>query len=192
MFNFIFPTFLFRVEKWKWNKEYRVYVSNLGHVKDEHKNILPVKVSNSGYCVVKTYYGFKNIHRLVLLTWKPVPNAEELTVDHLNHNKRDNSIQNLEWVTEKENLRRARKDRVPLAEDTVSKEEIKKLNNSSIEAIDARGEKLLFKNYNEAINFLICTKTIGENCDIQKVKIKIMKAAYGGKPYCNRVWRIIN
>ena len=189
MFNFIFPTFLFRVEKWKWNKEYRVYVSNLGHVKDEHKNILPVKVSNSGYCAVKTYYGFKNIHRLVLLTWKPVPNAEELTVDHLNHNKRDNSIQNLEWVTEKENLRRAKEDRVPNQKDTIDKE---KLNNSFIQAINARGEKMLFKNCNEAINFLIGTKEIGEDCSIKRIKSKIINAAYSGKPYCNKIWKIID
>lgn len=188
MFNFIFPTFLFQIEKWKWNKEYRVYVSNLGHIKDEHKNIVPVKIDKNGYCAVKTYYGFKSVHRLVLLTWKPIPNAEELTIDHLNHNKRDNSVQNLEWVTQEENLQRARKDRVPYAEDVVSREE----NNFSIEAIDTRGEKLLFKNYNEAINFLISTKTIGKNCNIKNIKSRITKAVYSGKPYCNRIWKIIN
>jgi hypothetical protein len=45
-----------------------------------------------------------------MLTWKPIPDAENLTVDHLNHNKRDNSLYNLEWVTQKENLRRAKED----------------------------------------------------------------------------------
>ena len=147
--KFIFPQLIFNIEKWKWNKEYKVYVSNLGHVKDEYKDILPIKISQSGYCSVKTHYGFKSVHRLVMLTWKPIPNAEELTIDHLNHNKRDNSVQNLEWVTQEENLQRARKDRVPYAEDVLSREE----NKFSIEAIDTRGEKLRFKNYNEAINF---------------------------------------
>ena len=52
------------------------------------------------------------MHRLVLLTWRPIPNAEDLTVDHLNHNKRDNSVNNLEWVTEEENLTRAKNDYV--------------------------------------------------------------------------------
>lgn len=33
MFNFILPQFFIKVEKWKWNKEYRVYVSNYGNFK---------------------------------------------------------------------------------------------------------------------------------------------------------------
>lgn len=107
----IFPTINFKVEKWKWNKEYRVYVSNLGHFKDEHKNNLFYKInSKTGYAYIKTAYGIKAAHRLVLLTWKPIPNAESLTIDHLDHNKRDNSLTNLEWVSREENLKRARQD----------------------------------------------------------------------------------
>jgi hypothetical protein len=45
-----------------------------------------------------------------MLTWRPTPNAEHLTVDHLNHNKRDNSLENLEWVSQEENIRRAKAD----------------------------------------------------------------------------------
>lgn len=52
------------------------------------------------------------LHRLVMLTWKPTPEAEMLTVDHLNHNKRDNSLDNLEWVTVEENQVRATRDQV--------------------------------------------------------------------------------
>ena len=36
MFKFILPKFILRVERWKWNKEYRIYVSNMGHFRDEH------------------------------------------------------------------------------------------------------------------------------------------------------------
>ena len=35
---------------------------------------------------------------------------DKLTVDHLDHNKRNNSVENLEWVTRAENMRRARAD----------------------------------------------------------------------------------
>ena len=107
----ILPRFLFKIERWKWNSDYRVYVSNLGHIKNEHKQDLPVYIDNNGYCRVHTVCcSYKTVHRLVMLTWRPIPNAEELTVDHLNHNKRDNSLENLEWVTKEENLRRATED----------------------------------------------------------------------------------
>ena len=45
-----------------------------------------------------------------MLTWKPTPEAEQLTVDHLDHNKRNNALYNLEWVSRGENLKRARRD----------------------------------------------------------------------------------
>ena len=110
MFKFIMPKFIFKVEKWKWNKEYRVYVSNMGHFMDEHKKIIPVKINTSGYIIIKTNYGKVLAHRLVMKTWCPTANMEALTVDHLDHNKRNNAVSNLEWVTANENRRRARAD----------------------------------------------------------------------------------
>lgn len=101
---------IFKIERYKWNKEYRMYVSNLGHFKDEHKKRIAPLVNHSGYLVIKTPYGLKRAHRLVLLTWKPISNAEELTVDHLDHNKRNNELTNLEWVSEEENMARAKRD----------------------------------------------------------------------------------
>ena len=111
MCRFIFPSISFKIEKWKWNEEYRVYVSTLGHFKDEHKNNMPVKInSKTGYCMITTPYGIKTAHRLVMLTFRPIPNAESLTIDHLNHNKRCNELRNLEWVTLDENRERAKND----------------------------------------------------------------------------------
>ena len=49
MFKFICPRFVFKIEKWKWNKEYRLYVSNMGHFKDEHKQPKPIKMGSNGY-----------------------------------------------------------------------------------------------------------------------------------------------
>lgn len=107
---FMFPTISLRVERWKFNSDYGIYVSTLGNFKDRHKRRLPIKI-NKGYCYVQTETaGFKAAHRVVMLTWKPIPDAESLTVDHKNHNKRDNSLGNLEWVTKEENLRRASED----------------------------------------------------------------------------------
>lgn len=116
MFKFMLPKIDLRIEKWKWNKEYRIYVSTLGHIKDEYRQNLPIRIMSNGYCRVNTRYGLKSVHRLVMLTFKPIPNAESLTVDHLNHNKRDNSLNNLEWVTREENARRANRDYVKIEE----------------------------------------------------------------------------
>lgn len=167
----ILPRFLFKIERWKWNSDYRVYVSNLGHIKNEHKQDLPVYIDDNGYCRVHTVCcSYKTVHRLVMLTWRPIPNAEELTVDHLNHNKRDNSLENLEWVTKEENLRRAAKDLIKkdkkknntkenLAEDLIKED--KKKNNTKESPQD-----IIKKEKQRAI-----TKAI-ENFDIYNTPIK--------------------
>lgn len=104
------PTITFKIERWKFNKDYGIYVSTQGNFKDRYKRRLPIKINQKGYCVVKTDSGYKLAHRIVMLTWKPIPDAENLTVDHLDHNKRRNSIDNLEWVSIKVNKERAAKD----------------------------------------------------------------------------------
>lgn len=117
MFKFICPRFIFKVEKWKWNKEYRLFVSNTGHFRDEHKQPKPIKMGSSGYIYVKTANGYQTAHRLVMKTWKPTEDMENLTVDHLDHNKRNNAVDNLEWVTVAVNRERARKDFLVVKED---------------------------------------------------------------------------
>lgn len=112
----IFPQLILKIERWKFNKDYGVYVSTLGHFKDRRKRNLSVKVNQRGYCMVVTETGAILAHRLVMFTWKPIPNAENLTVDHKNHNKRDNALENLEWVSYEENQRRAKEDFIKLTD----------------------------------------------------------------------------
>ena len=116
MFKFICPRFIFKIEKWKWNKEFRLYVSNTGKFRDEHKQPIPIKLNQNGYIVIKTRNGYQTAHRLVMKTWMPTEDMDNLTVDHLDHNKRNNCVDNLEWVTESENKRRAKEDHLPSAE----------------------------------------------------------------------------
>ena len=103
-------------ERWKYNDTFEIYVSNLGHFRNKSKADLAPKIGHNGYMwiwVQGSQPGWELAHRVVMLTWRPTPEADKLTVDHLDHNKRDNSVDNLEWVTREENLRRADEDYLP-------------------------------------------------------------------------------
>lgn len=66
------------------------------------------KINDSGYFIVRVKDKWISVHRLVLLTWRPIPNdGEPMTADHLDSNRRNNRLDNLEWVSQDENLRRA-------------------------------------------------------------------------------------
>lgn len=178
MCKFILPKINFKIEKWKYNKEYRVFVSTLGNFKDEHKKNMPIKINSStGYVVVNTPYGIKQAHRLVMLTFKPIPNAEELTVDHLNHNKRDNSLSNLEWVTREENWARAKAD---LHHD--------ELDFDKVQYIIAGKEK--FKTLDSAINWAIAF-THSVAAPRETFAANIVKAIKNNKKYINRKWKVV-
>lgn len=180
MFNFILPQLFIQIERWKWNSEYRVYVSNLGKFKNEHKQLLPVKINNNGYCLVKTECGFKLAHRIVMLTWCPIPNAEELTVDHLNHNKRDNSVTNLEWVTRQENCRRAAADYVPNV-----------CNEPVTEKYTLKAGQHKFIDYDDAVRWLVENKCVPQDVCVETLKRRIENAVKNKKMYCGRKWKEI-
>lgn len=143
-------------EKYRWNKDYGVYVSNLGHFKDRYKRLLPVKINLGGYLVIKTEKGYISAHRLIMYTWRPIPNAENMTVDHLNHNKRDNSLKNLEWVDRSENQRRACEDIVNIFENPFDIENISSKNNIKKYRILDKDKNTLRKNLSleETYNYL--------------------------------------
>lgn len=186
MIKFILPKFQFRMEKWKWNKEFRIYVSNLGNFKDEYKNNVPVKINNGGYVMVKTPYGYKSAHRLVMLTFKPIPNAEDLTIDHLNHNKRENSVFNLEWVTQEENLLRAKKDFINIAPN----EENFNIAPNKAQLISViQSSKSTFKDIKEAAKF--CQNAYNmKNVPIETITRRINNAIKNNHNYCGRKWKV--
>ena len=189
MFKIIMPKFFFKVERWKWNPDYRIYVSNMGHFKNEHKQDLPIRISQTkGYCgVVVPNYGFKYVHRLVLLTWKPIPDAENLTVDHLDHNKRNNAVDNLEWVTKEENFTRANKD---LYNDAATAQktptQVKEKKQLPAKYYKA-GKKLIFNTLEEAAEW--CMSQSGPDLTKEKAKETIEVKCKSGAKYCGRVWK---
>lgn len=102
-----FPRLHITIERWKFNEQYKVWVSNQGHVLDNQKQPVKILTSSKRYMVCKINKEFVPAHRLVLMTWRPCEEMYSLTVDHINSNPRDNRLCNLEWVTEEENKRRA-------------------------------------------------------------------------------------
>lgn len=102
-----FPRFHITIERWKFNEQYKVWVSNQGNALDENKNPIKRMTSNQKYMIFRIDGSLVQAHRLVLMTWQPRKDMDKLTVDHINSNPRDNRLCNLEWVTREENLRRA-------------------------------------------------------------------------------------
>ena len=192
MCRFILPTLKLNIERWKWNSEFRVYVSNMGNFKDEHKRPIAIKIgSSSGYVKIKTPYGVKSAHRLVMLTWKPIPNAEDMTVDHLDHNKRNNKLDNLEWVDETENKTRAKEDIYKEAAAPVE-QKTQTTKKQVIHGRRIRTGKQTFENIDEAIAWMRKSGFLNDSYIKENIESKIANAIKNNKLYCGRKWKYVN
>lgn len=192
MCRFILPTLKLNIERWKWNSEFRVYVSNMGNFKDEHKKPIAVKIgSGSGYIKIKTPYGVKSAHRLVMLTWKPIPNAEDVTVDHLDHNKRNNKLDNLEWVDETENKTRAKED-IHIEAAAPVKQKTQTTKKQVISGRRIRTGKNTFENLDEALAWMKKSGFLNDSYIRENIESKIANAIKNNKLYCGRKWKYVN
>lgn len=102
------------IEIWKDIDGYEgIYqVSNLGRVKSFHRKtptILKPMVNHKGYLRVelhnKTTCELRLIHRLVMEVFNP--NDVNLQVNHIDGDKSNNRLDNLEWCTGSDNVRHA-------------------------------------------------------------------------------------
>jgi len=100
----------------KYDLKFNYYVTDDGRVWSEQTNkFLSPQLDKDGYEKVQMMStdGKRHrysVHRLIMENFKPVDNMENLQVDHVDCNKRNNNLNNLEWVINKENTIRAHKN----------------------------------------------------------------------------------
>lgn len=97
-------------EYWKQFHDTNYYISNLGRVRNiKNNNLLNGTISEDGYkrCTLRINGKSKSylIHRLVYFTFNPeIQENDKFVINHINGDKTDNKIENLEYITKSENV----------------------------------------------------------------------------------------
>lgn len=107
-------------------------ISNYGRVYHKYAGIfMSPGVSGSGYLFVElaTDHGSQmaQIHRLVLKVFRPNVDSNKLDVNHINGNKFDNRLWNLEWCTRSYNMKHAYKTGLHSRTSIISEETAKEI-----------------------------------------------------------------
>lgn len=96
-------------EVWKDIAEYDglYQVSNFGRVRNAKGLIMKQKPSKDGYVRIQLFkdgrYKAQYVHILVASQFLDKPRIEKVEVNHIDANKSNNVVSNLEWVTRREN-----------------------------------------------------------------------------------------
>ena len=99
------------MEKYIFNNNYIIHSD--GRVWSvRRKKFLKPGINSGGYKLVKLNNKCYNIHRLVAEAFIPNPNNLQM-VNHINSDKTDNRIENLEWVTARDNTNHFYKSKFP-------------------------------------------------------------------------------
>lgn len=108
------------IEEWKDIPDFEgVYqISNFGKVRSLKYNksrILKNILSSNGYYYVNLYKNKKlfnkRIHQLVAMAFfNHIPEGNNLVIDHIDNNKQNNNIENLQIITHGDNIYKGKKD----------------------------------------------------------------------------------
>jgi len=102
-------------ESWKQIEGYEgCFISNFGNISTEYSRKelgghLPLEISSSGYKWCTLFHGISSykshtIHELVAKYFIGEPNFINAEVNHIDTNKLNNHVDNLEWCTHEENM----------------------------------------------------------------------------------------
>lgn len=97
----------------KYPLKYDYYVRDNGTIYSKASNkILSPQLDKDGYEKVQMISTDEkrhrySVHRVVLENFMPIEDMKELQVNHIDGNKRNNNLSNLEWATCKENIAHA-------------------------------------------------------------------------------------
>lgn len=206
----MFPKIHISIERWRKNEEYGVYVSNQGNVKlIKNKKYLEPRIDSKGYCQVFTEKGAISIHRLVAYTWLGDKRNEQYTVDHINSNKRDNSVKNLRWMSADLNAAYGQftKSEVVSEEDPLTAierdEKLMKImwDTSLNEKVRGNALRELFKNGKMRIrtdkgdipdenSLLTMSHKLAGSMKLSQFCGRILKASASKTKYCNLTWYV--
>lgn len=99
-------------EIWVWiDNDYDV--SNYGRIKHKFKNhyrLISGSLHEDGYVFVTLHGKQYPLHRIVAKYYHPETYNESLVVNHIDGNKQNNFASNLEWVTQKDNIKHSREN----------------------------------------------------------------------------------
>lgn len=125
-------------EIWKTIKGHEKYkISNYGRIISfNKKKPILLKYKNTGYYNVSLNSCYYLVHRLVLLTFINNKDKEKNIVNHINGDKLDNRLVNLEWCTIKENSQKYQEN---------NKDKIKKGSECKYSKLDENKVKEIFQ-----------------------------------------------
>lgn len=149
----------------RYDLKYNYYVTNDGRVYSDYtKKYLSPQLDKNGYEKIQMLStdGKRHrysVHRLIMENFKPVDNMENLQVNHIDGDKRNNKLENLEWCTGSENIKHAYKTGLH-----TQKGEHNNYSKLSEENVKEIIQMLLSKKYTQkqiGEKFGVCEDTIG-------------------------------
>ena len=161
------------VEFWKNVKNFEdtCKISSLGRFMKKNKIIKPYKDTKGYYRVYLGKGIAAKIHRLVATAF--IPNLEnKYQVDHINNIKTDNRIENLRWVTNKEN-----------ANNIITKEKYK---NKRKLSLNGNSKKVLNVTTGEIFN---CA--IEASLSVSNYRYGVIQAISRNRKYHGFIWKYI-